>query len=221
MIAFPLMLAATTVTLNESVSTEVQPDQMRTEIAFEERSKNDQAIRHHFNTLVKTVKRYNQPEGMECRGGSYQIAPQYSWSDNRQQFIGYQGSVSFTCEFENVDRFNALSSELDTTAKAFAEMKRRQGTLNWIVSDTLSITTREALERKLIQRLERKGEHLSDAMGKSCTLKTIDFQTSNRPVPIRQMMAEGMAKSTSVPIQQPIQSDATLTVGAKASYECE
>lgn len=116
----PIMLtAATTVTLNESVSAEVQPDRMQTNLSFEERSKNDQAIRHHFNTLVKTVKRYNKKEGLECRGGSYRISPQYSWSNNRQKFIGYQGSVSFACEFDNVEAFNALSKELDTTAKGF------------------------------------------------------------------------------------------------------
>ena len=214
-----LLYGITTVTLNESVSTEVKPDRMRTDISFEERSKNDQAIRHHFNTLVKTVKRYNK-EGLECRGGSYRISPQYSWSNNRQKFMGYQGNVSFTCEFEDVGRFNALSSELDLTAKAFENVKRRQGTLNWIVSDALSIKMREALELRLIRRLERKGEHLSDAMRKSCALKSIDFRTANRPVPLPGVMAEGMAKAASVPIEQPIQSDETLTVGAKASYEC-
>ncbi|MDX1296499.1 MAG: SIMPL domain-containing protein [Sulfurimonadaceae bacterium] len=215
-----LAYGVTTVTLNESVSTEVQPDRMQTEISFEERSKNDQAIRHHFNTLVKTVKRYNQ-EGLECRGGSYRITPQYSWSNNRQKFMGYQGRLSFTCEFDAIGQFNALSSELDTTAKAFDNVKRRQGTLNWIVSDALSVKTHELLERRLIHRLQRKGEHLSDAMGKTCELESIDFHTPGRPVPVREMMmADSMAKAASVPIEQPIHSDATVTLRAKTSYGC-
>lgn len=105
--------------------------------------------------------------------------------------------------------------------KAFDKVKRRQGTLNWIVSDRLSVETREMLERRLIKRLERKGDHLSDTMGKACSLTSIEFRSANRPVPVREMMmADTMAKSASVPIEQPIQSDSTLTMGAKAVYEC-
>lgn len=219
----PVFLCAeTTITLSESVSTEVQPDRMHTNLSFEERSKNDQAIRHHFNTVVKAVKRYNKQDGLECRGGSYRISPQYSWKDNRQQFIGYQGNLSFSCEFDDVDTFNALSKELDTTVKAFDEVKRRQGTLNWIVSDRLSVETRGMLERMLIRRLERKGAHLSDAMGRECSLKTINFHTTDRPVLMRKMMmSEGVAQADSVPVEQPIQNDATLKLSAGAAYECK
>lgn len=223
LVCLPLLLgAATKVTLNESLALEVEPDKMQTTVAFEERSMQQQALRHHFNTLVKTVKRFNEGEGLECRGGSYRVAPQYNWTNNRQEFAGYRGTLEFACSFADIDAFNALSQELDTVAAAYKGIKRQQGNVDWIVSDALAAKSRDTLESRLIRRLESKGEHLSQAMQQRCSLASIEFLSAPHPYPVRNMLlAEGMAKSASVPIEGPIQSDASLSLNARAEYRCE
>ena len=223
MLCLPLVLgAATKVTLNESLSLDVEPDKMHTTVAFEERASQEQPLRHHFNTLVKIVKRFNAKEGLECRGGSYRIAPQYSWSDNRQKFLGYRGTLQFSCEFDDIDTFNALSTELDTAGTAYKALKRQQGNVAWIVSDALASKSRDTLETLLIRRLAEKGDHLSEATRQHCSLLSIDFQSAAQPRPVRGMaLSEGMAKAASVPIEEPIQSDSALSLGARAEYFCE
>jgi predicted secreted protein len=217
---FPLLASAETkVTLNESVSITVEPDTMRTTLSFEERSRDDQAIRHHFNTLVKTVKHYNKDEGLECRGGGYRISPQYSWKNNRQQFLGYRGSVSFTCSFREIGEFNALSADLDNRLTALPGVKRNQGTVQWIVSDELALQNREQLESMLVRRIERKREHLSEIMQLRCATTSIAFSSRAPAYPVERMMVAEAAAP--VPIEAPIQSDTTQKLSGAVEYRCE
>jgi predicted secreted protein len=217
----PLLASAETkVTLNESVSITVEPDTMRTTLAFEERSRDDQALRKHFNTLVKTVKSYNDKGGsLECRGGSYRIAPHYSWKNNRQQFLGYRGSVSFTCSFRDIGEFNALSAELDTRLAALPGVKRNQGKVQWFVSDERTLENRERLESMLVRRIERKREHLSEIMQQRCATTAIAFSSRGPAYPVERMMAAEAAAP--VPIEAPIQSDTTLKLSGAVEYRCK
>ena len=215
----PLLASAETkVTLNESVSVTVEPDTLRTVLSFEERSQEEQTIRHHFNALVKTVKSHNEEGELECRGGSYRIAPQYSWEKNRQKFLGYRGSVSFSCSFRDIGRFNALSAALDTQLGAFPGVKRNQGSVEWFVSDELALQNRERLERMLVRRIERKREHLSEIMRQRCETTAISFSSRAPAYPVERMMAAEAAAS--VPIETPIQGDTTLTLGGAVEYLC-
>jgi len=222
LLILPVMAsAATKVTLSEAVSMEVDPDTMRTTLSFEERASDEQRIRSHFNTLVRSVKRYNERDGLECRGGSYRIAPQYSWTDNRRNFLGYQGSVAFQCTFRDIGSFNALSAELDTVAGGFPDVKRNQGTVDWIVSDDLALRSREALEGMLIRRIERKREHLGSIMQKSCTTESIAFGSRPPAYPVRRMMAAESMAASPVPIEEPIQGESEVSLSATVEFSCE
>jgi predicted secreted protein len=215
-----LASAATKVTLNESVSITVEPDTMRTTLSFEERSRDDQAVRKHFNTLVKTVKQYNDKGGsLECRGGGYRISPQYSWKNSRQQFLGYRGNVSFTCSFREIGEFNALSADLDNRLTALPGVKRNQGQVQWFVSDERNLQNRERLESMLVRRIERKREHLSEIMQLRCATTAIAFSSRAPAYPVERMMVAKAAAS--VPVETPIQGDTTLTLRGAVEYRCE
>jgi predicted secreted protein len=217
-----LLLAETAVTLHESASLKVEPDTMRTTLAFDALSQEEAPIAHAFNSVIKSVKRANeQKEALECRGGSYRITPRYSWANKKQTFDGYSGSLSFSCEFSQIDAYNRLSQELDTHLNAWPDLKRRQGGVIWAVSQKREQQTQLKLERMLIKRIERKAEHLSKAMGQRCTTRSILFDgTPSLPMPLRMMKAERM-EMAAAPIETPILDDETLICGATVTYGCE
>lgn len=217
---FPWLLCAETkVTLSESVSLTVEPDRMRTELSFEELSRDENAIRRHFNTLVKTVKARTERETLECRGGGYRIAPQYVWKDKKQVFTGYRGTLSFNCAFGDIENFNALSKELDGRLDDFPGVKQRRGSVAWFVSDALSLQKRELLETMLVRRIEQKREHLSGIMHQECTTVSIAFGSSAPAYPVERMMVAAEA-APPVPIEAPIQGETILTLRGGVEFRC-
>jgi len=217
----PLWLGATTLTTEESVSMEVEPDAMQTRIGFEEQGMQQSAIRAHFNTLLQTIKRHDGKKGMECRGGGMRIAPSYRWVDNRQQSDGYRGSMEATCTFKDIDAFNALSKELETAAKAYRDLKLRQEEIVWIVTPEAARRNAARLEDRLIKKIRQRESRLSESMGQQCRADAIALGSARHQRPPVSPVAEAKMMHAAVPVEAPIEARETQSLEATVTFRCD
>jgi predicted secreted protein len=210
---------AATVTLEERVAATVAPDMMHVQLTFEEENSLEAPLRDHFNTIVATVKRHHESGALTCRGGGYRIAPRYRWTDNRRNFLGYQGNVGFQCSFKTVEAFDALSTELEGQTRTMQGVKRHQGEIRWGASDTLRGSAREALERQLIGQVKAHALRLSDAMGTRCAVGAINI--GHNGTPVMPMARTVMTAEAAAPTETPIQGEEKLSLSASVTFTCE
>lgn len=198
----------------ERVESKLKPDVLQGSMSFEEQGKNQNTIKEHLNTIVAAVKRFD-PNATMCQGGGYYLSPQYSYKDQKREFIGYSANLSFGCEFKNIDLYNELSASIDKVTAA--GVRRSQGALNWGISNTQENETQGKLRMELLRKVRSQAEAFSKETGMECSVSTVNFSGISRPMP---MMAKGMAMMASTPTESPIQSDETTQMEATVDYNC-
>lgn len=211
----PVMLnAQMNITTVERVETALKPDVLQGQIGFEEQGKNQTTIKEHLNAIVAEVKRFD-PNAKMCRGGGYYLSPQYSYKDQKREFIGYSANLNFSCEFKNIDTYNELSTAIDKVTAS--GVRKNQGALNWGVSNVREAEVQGAMRLELLRKARNQSEVFSKETGMECLVSSVNFGGTSRPMPI---MAKGMAMMASAPTESPIQSDETTVLEATVDYTC-
>lgn len=209
----PVMLwAQMGITTHERVSTEAVPDVLRGELGFEEENKRVEPIREHFNAIVAALKRAD-PEARYCRGGGFHLSPRYSYKNQKQEFVGYGGTLSFGCEFPTIEGYNAVRSAVEKAV--VPEVRVREGALSWEVSAHQRETVRRGLRLELIRKARGEAEAFSAETGMTCRPEKISYAEGGMPAPV---MLRAMAAS--VPTESPIRADEEVSVEAAVDYSC-
>ncbi len=200
------------ITTHERVAAEAFPDVLRGDFGFEEQNKNPDAIKEHFNAIVAAIKRAD-PDGRYCRGGGYRLFPRYSYKNQKQEFLGYGGSLLFVCEVPQIDHYTALNVEVEKVLAP--EVRKTQGALSWEVSASKSEAVRRELRQELIRKALREAEMFSAQTALSCVPAKIHFSPMREFQP---MMVRAM--ESSIPVESPIRADAEVAVEASVDYSC-
>ncbi|MDP3466186.1 MAG: SIMPL domain-containing protein, partial [Sulfuricurvum sp.] len=159
MVLIPLIASGgMTITTNEQVSAMLKPDVLQGSLSFEEQSKNANTIKEHLNAIIAEVKR-SDPKGEYCHGGGYQLSPRYSYKDQKQEFIGYSGSLYFGCEFYTVEHYNTLIAGVDKVSAP--SVRKTQGALSWGVSEKSQASVRQGLRLTLLRTAKMQAEAFS------------------------------------------------------------
>ncbi|MDD3342546.1 MAG: SIMPL domain-containing protein [Sulfurospirillaceae bacterium] len=214
--------AQMSITANEQVSKELNPDVLRSQTSFEEESKLSTTIEEHLNALVAEVKRFDS-KGEFCRGGGYHLSPRYSYKDQKQTFIGYRGALSFDCEFTSIEQFNTLFAKLDKIKAPSVHVN--QGALSWGVSTHVYHTTQLALRAEILALAQKQAKAFSHETSMLCSVSSVIFEGAQ---PIRPMTMDAMRlKSTvmsannAIPTQAPLEHTETLSLSATVGYSCD
>ena len=217
----PLMASAQmNITANEQVSSELTPNVLRVQISFEETNKNSDVIKEHLNALVSTLKNFDA-KGEFCRGGGYFLSPQYSYKDQKQTFIGYSGQLSFGCEFDAIERYNALLLKID--ASKAHNIRMNQGALAWGTSDKAQDLARLTLRLELLKIAQGQAKTFSKEVDMQCSVNSVAFEGTQ---PVQPMMSAmrlktfASPKNESVPTEEPLQRNEILTLTATVNYTC-
>ena len=208
------------ITANEQVSSELTPDVLRVQISFEEADKNSNVIKEHLNALVATLKSFDT-KGEFCRGGGYFLSPQYSYKDQKQTFIGYSGQLSFGCEFDGIERYNALLQKIDAS-KAHS-VRMNQGALSWVTSDKAQDLARLTLRLELLKIAQGQAKTFSKEMHLQCSVNSVAFEGAQPMHPMMSTMrlkTFSSPKNESVPTEEPLQRNEILTLTATVNYTC-
>ena len=219
MAIFPLFLSADMeITTQESVTRVLIPDRLRGELSFEEEHKNSNVIKEHLNALVAEVKRFDSKNEL-CQGGGYRLYPSYDYKDNKQIFMGYKGSLFFSCELSSVEQYNTLVERLEKVKAP--SVITHQGSLAWVVSDGVQNANRLALRSSLLKVANEQALSFSKETHQTCVVKEVVFENTTSSHPILMRAAAPMAKSfSSVPTQAPLAHHETLVLGATVRYVC-
>lgn len=218
LLTLPLLAGADmTITAPEQVSQKVRPDVMRGILRYQEESRSSETIKKDLNTIVAEVKR-RDPKGERCSGGGYQLSPRYSYKNNQQTFQGYTGTLAFTCAFEAIEPYNALTAAVDKVSTP--GIKKTQGALHWVVSDKTREGVKEELRGRLIEKAFAQAKKFSAVTGNACKVSTVTFGGVPQPAPVmfgaRAVMAED-----AMPTESPLASEEEITVEAAVVYTCE
>jgi len=209
-----LASAQMTITAVERVATNVKPDVLRGSLNFEEQSKNANTIKEHLNAIVAEVKRAD-PKGEVCRGGGYNLSPRYNYKDQKQEFIGYSGNLSFGCEFVSIEQYNALSASIDKVTAS--SVRKSQGELAWGVSASSERETQNRLRIELLRKAGVQALSFANETGMRCEIASVNFGGTSQ---VRPMMMKAMAMADSVSTESPIQSDSESSLEATVDYSC-
>lgn len=214
-IFLPILASAQmNITSVERVATNVKPDVLRGSLNFEEQSKNANTIKEHLNAIVAEVKRAD-PKGEVCRGGGYNLSPRYNYKDQKQEFIGYSGNLSFGCEFVSIEQYNALSASIDKVTAS--SVHKSQGELAWGVGVQSERETQNHLRLELLRKAGVQASLFAKETGMRCEIASVNFGGTSQ---VRPMMMKAMAMADSVSTQSPIQSDSESSLEATVDYSC-
>lgn len=204
---------AVSITANEQVSRSMRPDVLQGRLHFEEQSKNTDTIKTHLNAIVSGVKRFD-PNGELCQGGGYDLTPRYNYKDQRQEFIGYSGSLNFGCEFKTIEEYNALIAKIDKVSAS--SIRKSEGALSWGVSEKKQKTVQQELRLELLRSAKAQADTFSKETGLECIVESVNFGgvAQPRPVMMKAMMADSVAT------ESPILRDEESSLDATVSYSC-
>lgn len=208
--------AEMTITVNEQVSRELNPDILRGYLGYQAESKSSEPLKRDLNAIVAEAKRMD-PKGEKCRGGGYQLAPRYIYKEQKQEFAGYFGSLSLECEFDDVEPYNRFTAALDRVSTG--AVKKTQGALTRAVSDKQRNAVQEELKGELIVKAYGEARRFSRITGNECRVASIAFGGVTAPSPVlyeRKTMA-----MASAPTESPLPSAETVALEAAVVYVCE
>lgn len=215
-VSFSLAASAEmTITVNEQVSRELNPDILRGYLGYQAESKNSEQLKRDLNAIVAEAKRMD-PKGEQCRGGGYQLTPKYIYKEQKQEFAGYFGSLSLECEFGDVEPYNRFTAALDRVSAG--SVKKTQGALSRAVSEKQHKAVQDELKEDLIVKTYREAERFSRISGSECRVASIAFGGIMAPVPaVYERKAMMMA---SAPTESPLPSTETVALEATVVYTC-
>lgn len=218
LILLPVLASAQLqITTQESVSQTLKPDILRGQLSFEEHSKKSDEIKLHLNAIVSEVKKMD-PQGDMCRGGGYHLSPAYSYKDQKQEFMGYNAYLNFTCEFTTIEQYNKLNSTIDKVLST--QTKRSLGALSWGVSDKIHEQTQQSLRSTMIAKTVTQASDFSKSTGMKCEVHSINFGGYAQPLPMRSEKNMLMMDTASAPTESPIENDEESKLEATVTYEC-
>lgn len=211
---FPLFLGAQiTITALENVSVNLQPDVLRVTMSFEEQNKTPETIKEHLNAIVAEIKRFDATAKM-CHGGGYSLSPRYNYKDQKQEFIGYSGNLSASCDFATIEQFNTLTTAIDKITAP--NVRKNQGELTWNVSAARQRETQNNLRLELLRKASTQAQAFAKETAMMCEIASVNFG-DNRQI---QPMMRGYMMADSVGTQSPIQNDTQTSLEATVNYSC-
>ena len=153
-----------------------------------------------------------------CTNGSYRISPRYIYDDGKRVFLGYQGDITFKCEFEDSKKLDNVINKLDRLTVEKDKVKLIINPISWIADNKTIKQVNKELELEALNYATSYKKFLSDVYKTACNIKEISLNSASTPVypmPMYSMMKESKSQTT-----QPIKSNQTLKSSASYKFEC-
>ena len=163
-------------------------------------------------------------KSITLKNGSFTLSPKYKYYENKQEFVGYVGSLRYTAESTDAKKLNSFMDELisikDSTKSE--DVKLNISNVSWKISDELQNKSYDELRLESITWLESYSKTLSTKLSKSCEIKTINVNESQNGN-IMYARAE-MAYSSKAKVAAdvaPINSEQNININPNFTLECK
>ena len=220
-ILLPILSFSYEINFNKSFSKVVNPDLLTTNINISVEKKDEKSVNieiEKFNDFMKNNK------SITLKNGSFTLSPKYKYYENKQEFVGYVGSLRYTAESTDAKKLNSFMDELisikDSTKSE--DVKLNISNVSWKISDELQNKSYDELRLESITWLESYSKTLSTKLSKSCEIKTINVNESQNGN-IMYARAE-MAYSSKAKVAAdvaPINSEQNININPNFTLECK
>ncbi|MDY3200686.1 MAG: SIMPL domain-containing protein [Arcobacter sp.] len=205
---------------NKSFAKIVNPDLLSTNININVEKKDETKVNTEidkFNDFIKNNKDVN------IKNGSYTLSPKYKYYDNKQEFIGYVGSLRYIAESKDAKELNKFMNELILIKDKIKtdDVKLNISNVSWQISDDLQNKSYDDLRFEAINWIENYAKTLSSKLNKKCEVKQIninEFNNGNIVYARSEIALSSMSKS--VADVAPISSEQNITVNPNFILEC-
>ena len=206
---------------NKSFSKVVNPDLLATNVDINIEKKDETKVNaeiEKFNDFIKKTT------NVIIKNGSYTISPKYNYSNNKQEFVGYVGSLRYTAESKDAKQINTFMDELISIKdKSNSEdVKLNISNVSWKISDELQDKSYDELRLDSIIWIQSYANDLSSKLSKTCEVKVINVNESNTgPIMYARSEMAYSSMSKSVADVAPVSSEQNITVNPNFILECK
>ena len=221
LLLLPILSFSYEINFNKSFSKVVNPDLLNTYININVEKKDESKVNieiEKFNDFMKNNK------SITLKNGSFTLSPKYKYYENKQEFVGYVGSLRYTAESTDAKKLNSFMDELISIREKTKseDVKLNISNVSWKISDELQNKSYDELRLESITWLESYSKTLSTKLSKSCEIKTINVNESQNGN-IMYARAE-MAYSSKAKVAAdvaPINSEQNININPNFTLECK
>ena len=209
------------VNFNKSFSKVVNPDLLTTNITINIEKKDENKVNSEIEKFNDFFKKTND---VTLKNGSFTLSPKYKYHDNKQEFLGYIGSLRYSVESKNAKDLNTFMDKLISIKESIKseDVKLNISNVSWNISDDLQNKSFDALRLESINWVESYAKSLSSQVSKYCEVSKINISESNNGNVVyarAEMAYSGMLKMAAD--VAPISSEQNITINPNFVLECK
>ena len=211
----PSILSAYELEFNKSFNKNIQNDKVHTKISITVDSQEIDFINDRIEFFQDFIKEDNS---VTKKNGNYSIVPNYSYANNKQNLIGYKGTLHYeieTPEYENLNQFLIEVINIKKNMKT-NKVKLSVSNVKWIVSKELYEKNIDMMRIDALTWIKNYTKTLSD----SCIIKNVSINKGNGYNPDRYLRTSLMDNRSSMKIT-PLQTKRSIILNAKYKLECK
>ena len=168
----PILSFSYELDFNKSFSKVVNPDLLATNVDINIEKKDETKVNaeiEKFNDFIKKTT------NVIIKNGSYTISPKYNYSNNKQEFVGYVGSLRYTAESKDAKQINTFMDELISIKEKIKsdDVKLNLSNLSWRISEDLQNKSFDDLRLESIMWIESYSNTLSAKLSKKCGMTAL------------------------------------------------
>jgi len=212
----PLVARATTIEDTITVWEWALPDLYALSVEVKAEGRREAEV---LNAL-KTADDFLKQTGLRYRGGNYNLNEVREWEPKakRYRLVGFRGSAVYTFLLKNPAEQEEVLRALER-AKGFNRLTYKIRGARWELSWERRMETLKKLKLKALKEALKEANLYGRELRQACTLNSISYSHSFRPLPpIVPMGAEPLKK---VGAPSPIPSPNRVEVKARLKIECE
>jgi uncharacterized protein YggE len=221
LLLLPILSFSYEINFNKSFSKVVNPDLLNTYINISVEKKDESKVNieiEKFNDFMKNNK------SITLKNGSFTLSPKYKYYENKQEFVGYVGSLRYTAESTDAKKLNSFMDELisikDSTKSE--DVKLNISNVSWKISDELQNKSYDELRLESITWLESYSKTLSTKLSKYCEIKTINVNESqNGNIMYARAEMAYSSKAKVVADVAPVNSEQNININPNFTLECK
>ena len=221
LLLLPILSFSYEINFNKSFSKVVNPDLLNTYININVEKKDESKVNieiEKFNDFMKNNK------SITLKNGSFTLSPKYKYYENKQEFVGYVGSLRYTAESTDAKKLNSFMDELisikDSTKSE--DVKLNISNVTWKISDELQNKSYDELRLESITWLESYSKILSTKLSKSCEIKTINVNESqNGNIMYARAEMSYSSKAKIAADVAPVNSEQNININPNFTLECK
>lgn len=215
-----LNLSAYELNFNKNFSKSVSPDKLATYINVIVEKKVEREVNFEIEKFNDFIK---ENDLVKFKDGRYTLSPRYTYTNNKQKFIGYVGNLNYKIETQNAKNINNFISQLiDIKDRINSDdVKLNISNINWEISEELYDLSFEDLRFEAIKWASEYAKELSKKISKNCEILKININSVNRNniyYARDSIVASSMKLSADV---TPANTDENITINPNFMMECK